>query len=449
MFSLTQLTAIFAALPDPVFVLTRGGRYVAVLGGADTRYYHDGSFLVGQTISEVLMPEKAGWFLDQIAQALQSGKLHVIEYGLASDDVKGLTSEGPQQTIWFEGRVQALPFAIEGEEAVVWVASNITARHELELQLRRQSETDALTGLCNRRHFEQVAATECERAQRYGHPISLLIFDVDHFKSINDGCGHEIGDRVLQQVALAVKGCTRDSDLLTRWGGDEFTVLMPHADIEHATEAAEKIRSAIARELFVDGLQISVSIGAAQWQVSRESVELALAKADEALYRAKALGRNRAEIHYPEVRDVDGNAELRVVRLLWRRHFESGHGLIDAQHRQLFESVDQLQSLLADPAAVSLEQLRFAVDRLMADVTSHFTSEEQVLGALAWPGLAAHQADHQRLLGEVAARRAALEQTPEAGHALRLARFVVVEVVANHMLQADRQFYPWLRQGEA
>ena len=134
MFSLTQLTAIFAALPDPVFVLTRGGRYVAVLGGADTRYYHDGSFLVGQTISEVLMPEKAGWFLSQIAQALQSGQLHVIEYGLASCDVKGLTSEGPQQTIWFEGRVQALPFAIEGEEAVVWVASNITARHELELQ---------------------------------------------------------------------------------------------------------------------------------------------------------------------------------------------------------------------------------------------------------------------------------------------------------------------------
>lgn len=446
MFSLAELSEILAALPDPVFILTRSGRYVAVLGGADTRYYHDGSFLVGQRIGDVLVAEKAGWFLDQIAQALASGKLHVVEYGLAGSDVKGLASEGPQQTIWFEGRVQALAFRIEGEEAVVWVASNITARHELELQLRRQSETDALTGLCNRRHFEQVAVTERERAQRYGHPVSLLIFDVDHFKSINDSCGHETGDRVLQQVALAVKGCTRDSDLLTRWGGDEFTVLMPHAGIEHAAEAAEKIRAAVAQELFVDGLQVSVSIGVAQWQVGSDSIDLALAKADEALYRGKAKGRNCVEVHRPEAADEDGATELRVVRLLWRRHFESGHSLIDAQHRQLFERVDRLQSLLADPAAATVAQLCSSIDPLTAEVTAHFASEEQVLETLAWPGLSAHQAEHRRLAAEVAVLRAALEQKPELNQALSLARFMVVDVIANHMLQADRQFYTWLRQ---
>lgn len=450
MFSLAELSEILAALPDPVFILSRSGRYLAVLGGSDTRYYHDGSFLVGQRVGDVLVAEKAGWFLDQIAQALASGKLHVVEYGLAGSDVKGLSSEGPQQTIWFEGRVQALAFRIEGEEAVVWVASNITARHELEMQLRRQSETDALTGLCNRRHFEQVAAAERARAQRYGHPVSLLIFDVDHFKSINDSCGHETGDRVLQQVALAVKGCTRDSDLLTRWGGDEFTVLMPHADIDHACEAAEKIRAAVAQELFVDGLQVSVSIGVTQWQVAGDGVELALAKADEALYRAKARGRNCVEIHYPEAVDQDGNIELRVVRLLWRRHFESGHTLIDAQHRQLFESVDRLQDLLAAPDSASLAQLCGSIDQLMAEVTAHFASEEEVLEDLAWPELPAHRLEHRRLAGEVDALRAALAQQPELGRALSLARFMVIDVIANHMLRADRQFYAWLKQaGEA
>lgn len=446
MFSLAELSEILAALPDPVFILTRSGRYVAVLGGADTRYYHDGSFLVGQRIGDVLVAEKAAWFLDQIAHTLESRKLHVVEYGLAGSDVKGLSSDGPQQTIWFEGRVQALAFPIEGEEAVVWVASNITARHELELQLRRQSETDALTGLCNRRHFEQVAAAERQRAQRYGHPVSLLIFDVDHFKSINDSCGHETGDRVLQQVALVVKGCTRDSDLLTRWGGDEFTVLMPHAGIEHAAEAAEKIRSAVAQELFVDGLQVSVSIGVAQWQVDSDSIDLALARADEALYRAKGRGRNCVEIHRPELEDETGETELRVVRLLWRRHFESGHNLIDTQHRELFEHVDRLQTLLADPAAATVAQLCRSVDQLMAEVTAHFASEEQVLEALAWPGLPHHQVEHLRLAGEVAALRTALDQAPELGRALSLARFMVVEVIANHMLRADRQFYPWLKQ---
>lgn len=449
MFSPPELSEILAALPDPVFILSRSGRYLAVLGGTDSRYYHDGSGLVGQRIEDVLAADKAAWFLDQIAQTLASGKLHVVEYGLAASDIKGLESDGPAQSIWFEGRVQALGFRIEGEDAVVWVASNITARHELEQKLRAQCETDVLTGLWNRRHFEHCARLEKERAQRYGHPVSLLIFDVDHFKSINDSCGHESGDRVLQQVALAVQGCTRDSDLITRWGGDEFTVLMPHADITHASEAAEKIRSAIARERFVDGLQVSVSIGAAPWQVASESIEVALAKADEALYRAKALGRNRVETHHPDAPDEEGSAELRVVRLLWRRHFESGHGLIDTQHRQLFESVDRLQGLLADPAAVSLELLCSSIEQLMADVAAHFVSEEELLGELAWPGLAAHQAEHQRLLAKVSSLREVLCQTLDLNHALRLARFVVVEVVANHMLQADRQFHPWLKQAGA
>ncbi|KAF7600201.1 hypothetical protein BGI27_03880 [Candidatus Dactylopiibacterium carminicum] len=447
MFSLAELNAVLAALPDPVFVLSRDGRYIAVLGGTDTRYYHDGSFLIGKTVHDVLVREKADWFVGEIAKTLESRQLQVVEYALAANDIRGLASAGPSQPIWFEGRIQPLPFCIKGEEAVIWVASNITARHELELQLRHQGETDALTGVCNRHHFEHMAEVERERAQRYGHPISLLIFDVDHFKSINDSCGHETGDRMLQQVAQVVRHNTRESDLVTRWGGDEFTVLMPHADLTHAAEAAEKLCRAVAAQGFDEGLKASISIGVAEWHLDVEDIELALTKADEALYRAKAQGRNRVAIHTPSDAPEDDAPELHVVRLLWRRHFESGHSRIDAEHRRLFESIDRLQTLLADTSNLSFEETCAAIDQLMADTRAHFASEETVLASLAWPGLPRHKEAHYYLIAQAQALREALRQTPAWPQVSQLARFLIVDVIANHMLREDRQFYPWLKRG--
>ena len=134
-FSIKKLTATLNALPDPAFILTRSGRYAAVFGGSDKRYYHDGSTLVGLLIADVLEDEKARWFLSEIDMALRGRDLHVVEYGLNGHDVKGLAKEGPMDTIWFEGRVQALDFQVDDEDAVLWVASNITDRHKLAQDL--------------------------------------------------------------------------------------------------------------------------------------------------------------------------------------------------------------------------------------------------------------------------------------------------------------------------
>ncbi|PLK50306.1 diguanylate cyclase [Uliginosibacterium sp. TH139] len=445
MFSLAELTEILGALPDPVFILTRSGRYVAVLGGSDARYYHDGSGLVGQRISDVLVAEKADWFLAEIAKALQAGTLHVVEYGLAGSDVKGLSSDGPQQRIWFEGRVQALAFRVDGEEAVVWVASNITERHELEQRLRAQSETDALTGLWNRRHFEKRAPLEHERAQRHAYPVAILIFDIDHFKSINDSCGHEIGDQVLKQVAQTVKACIRESDLVTRWGGDEFTVLMPYADAGHAATAAEKIRQAIASLAFSGGLKVSVSIGVAEWATPHESIGRALSRADEALYGAKSEGRNRVVLAAPPRDAQDHAMTVRHARLLWRRHFESGHSQIDAQHRSLFECVERVQETAAKLEPGNLASVCAAIDRLIDDLHSHFRYEEEVLGEADWPGLIAHRLEHTRLLSKAARLRAELTQAQSAAAAAELIDFLIVDMVANHILRADRAFHSLFR----
>lgn len=137
--SYAQLQAIFDAFPDPVFLLTRSGLYAGVHGGSDSRYYHDGKGLIGKRLHEVLKPNKADWFLAEIAKALSAQQMHIVEYDLAMSDVLGLTAGGPADSIWFEGRVQPLNFKIANEDAVLWIASNINHRINLEMQL-----TDAM-----------------------------------------------------------------------------------------------------------------------------------------------------------------------------------------------------------------------------------------------------------------------------------------------------------------
>jgi hypothetical protein len=169
LFSNEQIAALLSALPDPAFILTRSGRYAAIFGGTDSRYYHDGSSLVGKYISDVLNPEKPPGSA-QINIALASRGLHVVEYPLAADDVKGVGSAGPAEPIWFEGRVQPLAYQVLGEDAVLWVASNITASKKLEALLRMQSETDALTGLANRRKLMSGLTEHFELFARYKTP---------------------------------------------------------------------------------------------------------------------------------------------------------------------------------------------------------------------------------------------------------------------------------------
>ncbi len=287
-----ELAGILSALPDPVFILSRSGFYRAVFGGRDERYYHDGRGLVGLNLSDVLHETKASWFLQEIATALASARLHIVEYELSARDLRGLPQAGPDHVIWFEGRVQRLPFAVEGEDAVLWVASNMTERHELELRLRHMSQTDALTGLANRRHFNQMLDEELERSRRYGHPVSLLIFDVDYFKTINDRDGHGVGDHVLVQLSELVHAYCRESDVVARWGGEEFMILMPHTDLESACHVAEKIRAGVEGYRFVHARTLTLSLGVATWQAPHEPLQSFLVRLDKALYRAKEQGRN-------------------------------------------------------------------------------------------------------------------------------------------------------------
>jgi diguanylate cyclase (GGDEF)-like protein len=300
LFSNEQIAALLSALPDPAFILTRSGRYAALFGGTDTRYYHDGSSLVGKSIHDVLNHEKAAWFEAQITLALASQGLHVVEYGLAADDVKGVGGDGPIETIWFEGRVQPLDYQVLGEDAVLWVASNITASKKLEALLRMQSETDSLTGLSNRRKLICGLTEHFELFARYKASTSVLIFDIDNFKGINDEYGHLSGDQAIITTAEVCRHELRATDFPARLGGDEFVVLMPHTDSEQALLIAERLRLRIAEALAALGTLgagATISGGLSAMTPGDLSYEEVLKRADEALYRAKRDGRNRIVPH--------------------------------------------------------------------------------------------------------------------------------------------------------
>ena len=166
---------------------------------------------------------------------------------------------------------------------------------ELARDLDFRATTDPLTGLSNRLKFDQALSGEIRRAHRFDVPLSLVIYDVDHFKQINDVYGHQVGDQVLTKLSGFVAKRMRETDLLARWGGEEFVVLLPLSDASMAQQFAEILRGAIAALPFDHGKPVTCSFGVAQLATG-ESSESIIARADEALYRAKLNGRNRVEL---------------------------------------------------------------------------------------------------------------------------------------------------------
>ena len=170
---------------------------------------------------------------------------------------------------------------------------------QLNAQLERLAMMDDLTGLMNRRAFFIQGAKEISRAQRHRTPLSLLMMDVDEFKTVNDRYGHAAGDRVLQHVSHKIVENVREMDMVARMGGEEFSMLLPGTGAADAVKLAERVRQAIEREscqLDDQSIDVTVSIGVASYNTDTSSLEAILREADDSLYRAKYRGRNQVVI---------------------------------------------------------------------------------------------------------------------------------------------------------
>lgn len=179
------------------------------------------------------------------------------------------------------------------------IFANVTARQRVLEELRRHADTDELTEVSNRRSFVRALKRENARSARHHFPYSVIFVDVDYFKDINDRFGHAAGDCALRAVAQGIRACLRDTDLLGRYGGDEFAVLLPQTESHGALQVAARIRSLVGSSRIThEGREfdLSVSIGVASGNAARASDwKRLLSDADQALYTAKAGGRNRVE----------------------------------------------------------------------------------------------------------------------------------------------------------
>lgn len=186
-------------------------------------------------------------------------------------------------------RIQELTSANAEKAALL-----IKAREEAE-SLQRLSVEDSLTGLCNRRYFDRRLGSECERAWRYGSPLSVAFADLDGFKAINDRFSHAVGDAVLKTFSHLLRTLLRQSDVVARYGGDEFAILFPATPRDAARVACEKIRQQVQAHPWAEiapGLSVTISIGLTD-DLSTSSPAQFLATADRLLYAAKREGRNQ------------------------------------------------------------------------------------------------------------------------------------------------------------
>ncbi|MEE8413871.1 MAG: sensor domain-containing diguanylate cyclase [Dehalococcoidales bacterium] len=166
---------------------------------------------------------------------------------------------------------------------------------QLYAEVEEKARIDGLTGLLNRRSLDETIESEINRYSRYGGIFSLIIFDIDSLKTINDNHGHQAGDELLKQVGSVSKKVIRTSDQAFRYGGDEFAILLPNASIDAAKRVAERIRKQIDLMMIAGDTSFTASLGLASWPVNGRSVDEIIAAADAALYQAKRNGGNQSQ----------------------------------------------------------------------------------------------------------------------------------------------------------
>lgn len=240
--------------------------------------------IVGRLDSDFLAPEVGARFQALDTAILESGKRHTSEEVM-------LDADGRVRHYW---SVVVPGVDADGTPALIGVSTDITELHELREELRRQTRTDSLTNVANRRSFFERATSDFAHARADGGAMSLIAIDIDHFKQINDHYGHPVGDKVLQDFAECCAGALRPDDLLARTGGEEFCVLLPGVGIEDAHATAERLRAMTAAcpcGEFPE-LRVHISLGVSSMAPGDPDFDALFRRADRALYQAKERGRN-------------------------------------------------------------------------------------------------------------------------------------------------------------
>jgi diguanylate cyclase (GGDEF)-like protein/PAS domain S-box-containing protein len=287
-----QNRLILESAGEGIYGLDQDGKTTFVNPAATRMLGYEADELVGKAMHDLVhhsYPDGSRYPREKCPMyaAFGDGKTHVV-----TDEV-----------LWrkdgscFPVEYTSTPVRKDGEViGSVVLFKDITERRQAEEELKKLAVTDPLTGLPNRRHFLQIAEKETAWSLRYRHPLSVMAMDLDHFKKINDNHGHAKGDEVLVEIAGICLNAVRGSDLFARFGGEEFVALLPMTTLPQSEALAHRLRHLVAQVGVKSDegmIRLTASFGVAQFIDKDEEIEGTLARADKALYRAKAAGRNR------------------------------------------------------------------------------------------------------------------------------------------------------------
>lgn len=324
----------------------------------------------------------------------------------------------------------------EKHEALVQMMEEVRKANAL---LKRLATTDELTGLYNRHFFEARIAEEIERADRYNEPLSLIIFDLDYFKKVNDLWGHPVGDAVLKQVAVLAGEGVRKTDVLNRIGGEEFAILMPKTTLCGGLTVAEKLRQTLSSYDHPQAGVVTASFGVAE-RMRAESFQRWYRRVDAALYRAKRAGRNCVVECCENV-----VALFPTMRLQWQAEWDSGNQTLDEQHRELLALTNNLIALTF--AGVKFDQVMVQLELLLRHIEHHFAIEGVILSEAGYPEAQQHIRQHKKLFAKVLQmqelyRREGLQSTA-------FFSFIIDDVVIGHISRNDVNYFPYLKSKQS
>ena len=302
-----------------------------------------------------------------------------------------------------------------------------------KVELEQKYVLDPFTGIYTRDHFNLRVREELSQAERINYPISMIYFDLDHFKNVNDTYGHAMGDKVLLKVVDVVGTIIRAGDVFARWGGDEFIILLPHTDLESVTMISERVRYSIENLEISLSLGVTSSVGCSQW-IPLEYVESWFSRTDKALYRSKNTGKNKVTIS-----SDDTDKEI-LVRVNWDDTWISNHPIIDKEHKELLERCNSIveSSLKKD----SFDETLRNVSAFMEEIEQHFNDEIEILRTVNYPYIKEHKRIHDSILKE--SRELYLKTVHQDITPNELFQFLLTKVMKGHINTEDVSYRKYL-----
>jgi diguanylate cyclase (GGDEF)-like protein/hemerythrin-like metal-binding protein/PAS domain S-box-containing protein len=372
--------------------------------------------LKGRNVLDLVVPDD----MNRTKEAIQT--LHI----------QGTISEFINRYYRKNGDIVYLEWRGEMIDGLIYAsARDITERSKAAEELQQIALTDALTGLYNRHYFYQSMDEAMHQADLHDRKLTLIIYDLDWFKNVNDKFGHPVGDEVLRHVSAVTRQHIRSSDIVFRMGGEEFAIFLPDADMAIGTSVAKRINQYLNNYPIPAVGYVTASFGVAT-RFPGESLTKWYTRADDVMYRIKRSGRNAVGSADDEVRINRVN-----VSIDWNPKWSCGHAEIDKQHMELLSIGNTLIELAYQEDSHDVVERQ--IDKLLEHVADHFQFEESVLHKVKYPHFLEHQKHHRKLIEKAMALKNRYLKGTLTGSVFF--SFVLDDLIIGHLVEEDAKFF--------